>query len=189
MNAIGGLKTCSRCTTELPVSEFYRNRAQSDGLDNLCKVCGRAARSVSKRKHPETVRAYCKRWRERHPVQDRARQSKWTKQNALHVSVYNEQVRQKMKKAPGRGVTLVQWKDVLTVWGSRCAYCGVETTAMDHFVPISRGGAHDVNNVMPACKSCNSAKKNREPLAWLATRGIDPAPLFLNLLKASMGFA
>lgn len=32
-------KVCPRCKRELPVSEFYRNKSQSDGLNTYCKEC------------------------------------------------------------------------------------------------------------------------------------------------------
>jgi hypothetical protein len=32
---------------------------------------------------------------------------------------------------------------------------------MDHRIPLSRGGRHEIDNVIPACKPCNSRKHIR----------------------------
>lgn len=37
------MKTCIVCDTKKPLSEFYRNRAKPDGLDQRCKDCAKAA--------------------------------------------------------------------------------------------------------------------------------------------------
>lgn len=37
---------------------------------------------------------------------------------------------------------------------------------MDHLVPLSRGGKSSRNNVVPACKECNSRKKYLLPIEW-----------------------
>jgi len=33
------MKTCSKCKTDKPKSEFYKDRCQPDGLDGTCKTC------------------------------------------------------------------------------------------------------------------------------------------------------
>lgn len=51
-----------------------------------------------------------------------------------------------------------------------CHYCGghfpPEELTMDHLVPVSRGGKASRNNVVPACKECNSRKKYLLPIEW-----------------------
>ncbi len=66
------------------------------------------------------------------------------------------------------------WPWMLKVWDGRCALCGVrlrpavpvtpESRSIEHAVALSRGGAHEVGNVYPSCRSCNS-KKHSKPLA------------------------
>lgn len=46
-----------------------------------------------------------------------------------------------------------------------CHYCGetfppAELT-MDHIVPLARGGRSTKGNLVPACKPCNTEKKNK----------------------------
>ena len=43
----------------------------------------------------------------------------------------------------------------------RCQYCGAAAENLDHVVPRSRGGSHTWENVVAACRRCNSRKENR----------------------------
>lgn len=55
--------------------------------------------------------------------------------------------------------------------GRRCAYCGRKADTIDHVVPRSRGGAHDWDNCVAACRACNSRKADRllVELGWTLT--------------------
>lgn len=44
-----------------------------------------------------------------------------------------------------------------------CQYCGAEATAVDHIIARSRGGTNDMENLVAACKPCNSRKRDRTP--------------------------
>lgn len=50
--------------------------------------------------------------------------------------------------------------------GGRCAYCGTEIALsdmqVDHLIPISRGGADEPSNMLPACRSCNHYKHSAD---------------------------
>ncbi|MGH3587804.1 MAG: HNH endonuclease [Pseudonocardia sp.] len=49
-----------------------------------------------------------------------------------------------------------------------CAYCGDadEVIHMDHVVPLSKGGAHAIGNVLPACAPCNLSKSDKLLSVW-----------------------
>jgi 5-methylcytosine-specific restriction endonuclease McrA len=47
--------------------------------------------------------------------------------------------------------------------GSRCQYCTAPAESIDHVVPRSRGGEHAWENVVAACRPCNTAKRDRTP--------------------------
>ena len=46
---------------------------------------------------------------------------------------------------------------------STCQYCADRAENLDHVIPRSRGGTHTWENVVAACRSCNSKKGNRFP--------------------------
>lgn len=55
-----------------------------------------------------------------------------------------------------------------------CAYCGEgPATTWDHIVPVSQGGLTEPGNVVPACVSCNSSKRDRDVVEWARERGLD----------------
>jgi 5-methylcytosine-specific restriction endonuclease McrA len=75
----------------------------------------------------------------------------------------------KRRNRPGMDrVTVHAIKSKQAMFDGCCAYCGCkpERLAMDHFLPLSRGGFHTPSNLIPACKSCNSSKSNKEAQAW-----------------------
>jgi 5-methylcytosine-specific restriction endonuclease McrA len=59
-----------------------------------------------------------------------------------------------------------------------CQYCGGAAENLDHVVPRSRGGSHTWDNVVAACRRCNSRKENRlieDAGLRLARRPVAPA--------------
>ena len=48
-----------------------------------------------------------------------------------------------------------------------CVYCGsTDNLTTDHIIPIDKGGTQDPKNLIRACKSCNSAKRNSFFIDW-----------------------
>ncbi len=45
--------------------------------------------------------------------------------------------------------------------GHRCQYCGATAENIDHVIPRSKGGPHAWDNVVAACRPCNTAKRDR----------------------------
>jgi len=81
--------------------------------------------------------------------------------------------------ASGSDLTAEQWQAILDAWAA-CAYCGAAGAALqkDCVLPISRGGRYTIDNVVPACRSCNTSKCNEEVTSWMRRRRFDE-PAFL----------
>ncbi|MGH9076061.1 MAG: HNH endonuclease [Acidimicrobiales bacterium] len=45
--------------------------------------------------------------------------------------------------------------------GHRCQYCGDSAESIDHVIPKSKGGVHAWDNVVAACRPCNTRKRDR----------------------------
>ena len=73
-----------------------------------------------------------------------------------------------------------QWAALQTAWGG-CAYCGVVAVSMqrDCVLAISRGGRYTLENVVPACASCNASKCNFEVTGWLRRKRLDESSFLL----------
>jgi 5-methylcytosine-specific restriction endonuclease McrA len=81
--------------------------------------------------------------------------------------VSEEQLRRERQKA--RDLRRSQW------WSNRvaagvCHYCGEPFTpgelTLDHIVPLVRGGRSTRGNCVPACKECNTRKRDLLPTEW-----------------------
>ena len=61
-----------------------------------------------------------------------------------------------------------------------CCYCGSrEFLSADHLIPTKRGGAISGDNLVWACRSCNSSKCAKDTLDWLERRNQFPPLLLL----------
>ena len=71
-------------------------------------------------------------------------------------------------------LTPQQWAALQEIWGG-CAYCGAGDADLqkDCVQPISRGGRYTLDNVVPACRSCNASKCNAEVTGWLRRKKLD----------------
>ena len=71
-------------------------------------------------------------------------------------------------------LTAAQWSALQAAWGG-CAYCGAADKPLqrDCVLAISRGGRYTLDNIAPACGSCNASKCNEEVTSWLRRRRLD----------------
>jgi hypothetical protein len=61
-----------------------------------------------------------------------------------------------------------------------CCYCGSrDYLSVDHLIPTKRGGANTGDNLVWACRSCNSSKCARDALEWLVEKNQFPPILLL----------
>ncbi len=78
-------------------------------------------------------------------------------------------LRRRAAKAGAEGTfTLPEWRLLKARYQGRCAYCGSKPDVLtaDHVVPLAHGGRHAIDNIVPACMSCNARK------------GVRPAPAY-----------
>ena len=75
---------------------------------------------------------------------------------------------------------------VLRHYDHKCVYCGKKGETVDHVIPRSRGGQNTWDNVVAACKKCNSKKANRflSELGW--DLPVTPGPPMRWQLKAAI---
>lgn len=81
-------------------------------------------------------------------------------------------------------LTPAQWAALQEEWGG-CAYCGAADAALqrDCVLAISRGGRYTLDNVVPACRSCNASKCNDEVTGWMRRRRLDERGFLLRHLE------
>lgn len=87
-------------------------------------------------------------------------------------------------------LTQPHWMALQAAWGG-CAYCGSSAGSLqrDCVLAISRGGRYTLDNVVPACPSCNASKCNAEVTAWMRRRGFDERAFLLRHaeIRATLG--
>jgi 5-methylcytosine-specific restriction endonuclease McrA len=64
-------------------------------------------------------------------------------------------------KVPHQARIALNRRAVFARDGHRCQYCGASAENIDHVVPRSKGGTHAWDNVVAACRPCNSRKRDR----------------------------
>ena len=83
-----------------------------------------------------------------------------------------------------------QWAALKQAWGG-CAYCGATGTPLqrDCVQALSRGGRYTLENIAPACGSCNASKCNDEVTGWLRRTRLDERAFLLRHLEIRAALA
>src|SRR5688500_14738505 len=73
-----------------------------------------------------------------------------------------------------------QWAALKAAWGG-CAYCGAADKPLqrDCVLALSRGGRYTLDNIVPACRSCNTSKCNDEVTTWMRRKRLDERSFLL----------
>lgn len=121
-----------------------------------CDLCGEDSLepgSVPVRSHPGGEILLCLR------CQDELADALWVNRGGSHLIPGRNPVRPTKKQLPYK-----KRKRILERDAYRCRYCGGhKDLCVDHVVPESQGGSDDDENLVCACRSCNSSKGARTP--------------------------
>ena len=64
-------------------------------------------------------------------------------------------------------LTQQEWEMSQAYFDYKCCYCGGSgELTKDHLQPLSKGGEMKLINIVPACRSCNSSKKDQQWQEW-----------------------
>jgi 5-methylcytosine-specific restriction endonuclease McrA len=114
-----------------------------------------------RKENAEKLREQNTAWRLRNPERYEAMRQAWRDEHKAERA-HQEGQRRVRKKGNGGSHTFAEWVAKCETFSWRCVYCdsGAQMTR-DHDVPISRGGSDNIDNIVPACGSCNSSKGAR----------------------------
>ena len=90
--------------------------------------------------------------------------------------VFNFMIRSKLFKGLKDGTmnmrTIFDDEKIKLQTGQICNYCGSsENLALDHIFPQKYGGQDNAENLIFACKACNSSKGKKDLMEWMIFRG------------------
>lgn len=151
-----GWRICSKCHHKRMVSEF--GTSQGNRMGKLNKICDKCLTRMYL--SPARVQAGFNEnyWRRRaYTANSVARQR--------YARLYN------IKISDVR-LSDLEWvckpQDLAKLYDDqhgKCIYCGVELkpeeTQIEHVLPLSKGGRHNVDNISLACRDCNYLKNSR----------------------------
>lgn len=201
----GLAKHCRQCDARLVEGKNWQlSRAKQH--DHICVECKKAYDRQYREAHRERRNEYNRQWYEAHreerQVSDRQYREAHREQRAEYSRQYYEahcekqrQLHHQWQKAnpnkvrdAGRrrrarksGVTVgpVDGAAIYELYNHTCIYCGAtEDLALDHIVALDVGGAHCEDNLVVACRRCNSSKRTRPLEEWLQTQPYSIAWLF-----------
>jgi len=153
-------KQCLICNDILPLTSFPPSRRGKLGLGSYCRKCNKKYHRNPAWK--ERRRQYTREYRKRH-------RDRW-----LFLHRCNMLKRRARKRSVDTGEVTNAFLETLYDQPI-CHYCHKETDrslrSVDHVVPISKGGIHHPSNLVMACQSCNSAKRDKSLERFLSDSG------------------
>jgi 5-methylcytosine-specific restriction endonuclease McrA len=120
---------------------------------------------------PEENRKATRAWRAKNRERHMKMVADWGKRNKVARQVHS--ANRRARKSSGAGVSKEQWAAIKAKFSNCCAYClqKFERLTMDHVVPLATGGAHEPDNIVPACITCNRRKHIKPATAFAAELG------------------
>jgi len=130
----------------------------------------RRAAVIDRQQNPERVIAYNKAYYKNNAAAMREKSKTWRKNNPEKKSLY-DRLRNYIRKGADGKYSAQEWENLKADYGYKCAYCGKQKKlTADHVIAIKNGGSNFIENIVPACRSCNSSKKDKLWVEWFYAR-------------------
>ncbi len=163
-------KICSKCGERKPKEFFSKSRAVRDGLAVVCRVCYKQYWVEHRDEQLEKRRGYYK----RNADTFRAKQSAYYQTERGHRVSINSKANRRAAKLGGDGnvtgedLRLIRQGQMDEAGNLVCYWCHEvilpdETPHLDHWIPLSKGGRHEVENLHYMHARCNLSKSDKLP--------------------------
>ena len=181
-----GLKKCTICKEWKSVQFFAKDASRFDGLKSKCRACdykpttGRIGNRERRIMLQEGLRwcRQCQKWLESESIGKNGLCKPHEAEDARIRYATSEKYRRERQQhthSRKRGCKPIKPEtqiSVLNEFNGRCAYCGDPATTFDHIIPITESGHSEIENIVSACASCNSSKKNKNVFEWVASKNL-----------------
>lgn len=161
---------CHVCHRAMSRDYYHQNRAKllAVSAKRRADPTFRERDRVANKKDYWTNRAYhlhhAKAWLRNNKNRRRHYVAQWNAANVEKVREYRNRYKALKRNASNGDLSAAAWRLIQTAFRGKCVYCGRECRLeQDHVKPVSKGGAHAIHNVVPACRSCNATKLNNAP--------------------------
>jgi 5-methylcytosine-specific restriction endonuclease McrA len=179
--------TCSKCKATQPASSFYLRKEGTYSL--VCKFCQVKHMSAYVAENRDRVAAYKKQWgvnnapsrRAKYAAADdavkaaRAEAAKeWRTANPERRAAIAQNYKHRRRAQEDGGISsadLLAWKRAQP---KVCYWCGGKCAkgfTVDHYTPLAKGGKHEAENLVIACRPCNAKKNAKDPLEFAQSVG------------------
>jgi 5-methylcytosine-specific restriction endonuclease McrA len=152
------MTTCTKCRVEKSPADFYKHVGKRNGLRSWCKDCTADHDHVRYISTVEKSRARSLKWKRDNFEKDKQTHRAWMAANLEKNALYHGNRR--ARKLNQLGIMPPRAYEIIyELFGRACLKCGSpDNVTMDHIIPLALGGLHDISNLQPLCKSCNSSK-------------------------------
>ena len=181
-------KICTGCFIEKKSVEFFQDTRRENGRMAMCKKC-KMFRSTEWRKHNrERWNAYVVKNNSRPEKKEKRRMQRqcprakeaaralelsarvrevrrmWRAKNKDRCQVYSQNnSRRRRALTKGKKINPNDWIKLKEENNQQCFYCRRKARlTMDHVRPLCKGGDHSIENIVPACRTCNNAKHAKD---------------------------
>lgn len=176
---------CRKCGEQKEAASF-RVVKRSNGAryrSSYCRECHTEMTADWRRRNDDKYRSGLRR-QQRRVITDPVAKEASRRAHRKWAASNREKVRTAVKRRRGRRLgadgwhSSEEWARRVAEFNCHCAYClsPMDRPTQDHMRPLSRGGTNDIDNLIPACVSCNSRKNARTLLEFAAGM---PVPMSL----------
>lgn len=174
----------------------YRKQRYENNKEEILEKCKQYRENnkekISKHKkqwyedNKEDFLKNCKNYRENHKEEISMCKKQWYESNKENVlekckqyreenpeKMFNNNVKRRLREEnQGDGISKEQWLEMMLWFDFRCAYSGEyigndsKHRTVDHIIPLSNGGEHEIWNCVPMYDSYNFSKHNKNMLEW-----------------------
>ena len=118
--------------------------------------------------HKDIIDNYQKEYTDKNRETKRQHLKKYSRtEHGKLLKKFREQKRRSIKKELDSNFSIKQWDMCKNYFNNLCCYCGDKhSLTQEHFIPVSKNGEYTKNNIIPACKRCNSSKMDKDFFIW-----------------------